>query len=251
MSFETKIEWTDSTFNPWWGCNKVSQGCKNCYAERLDKRWNPNSNHWKTKFKLMSKDHWKKPLIWNQKCNKEGIKRLVFCGSMCDWADLAAPKTEREKLWLTIEITNNLHWQLLTKRPESFKGIFPTGWGKGFKNVSLGVSVENQATKHRIDALRLHPAKVRFLSCEPLLEPLGELDLTGIDWVICGGESGPGARQMAWESVFDLFAECKTQGVPFFFKQWGDVNKKKPPKIAGKIAEIKSFPLYYEKNGLR
>jgi len=251
MGFETKIEWTDSTFNPWWGCNKVSEGCKNCYAERLDKRWDPNSNNWRNSFRFLSKEYWRKPLQWNEKCYKESKKRLIFCGSMCDWADLAAPKSEREKLWLTILVTKNLHWQLLTKRPESLNILLPKDWGEGYSNISLGVSIENQKTKHRINTLRQFNAKVKFLYCEPLLEPLGELDLTGIDWVICGGESGPGAREMSWESVFDLFAECKKQRVPFFFKQWGDVNKKNPPKIAGKIAEIKSFPLYYEKNGLR
>lgn len=241
MAEETEIAWTDSTFNPWWGCSKVGAGCDHCYAESLDKR--TGGNHWgpdKTP-RTMSGDNWRKPRRWQKQAEAGGVRRRVFCGSMCDWADKNAPGGERDRLWSLIRETPSLDWQLLTKRAPRIATCLPDDWGDGYPNVWLGVTVENR--KHglpRIDYLRDVPARVRFLSIEPLLEDLGPLNLDGIHWVIVGGESGPLARPMQPEWVASIRAQCEAQGVPFFFKQWGGRRDKGGCLISG--GEIKQWP---------
>ncbi|WP_052465120.1 DUF5131 family protein [Geoalkalibacter subterraneus] len=241
MAEETEIAWTDSTFNPWWGCSKVGAGCDHCYAESLDKR--TGGDHWgpdKTP-RTMSGDNWRKPRRWQKQAEANGERRRVFCGSMCDWADTNAPDGERDRLWNLIRETPSLDWQLLTKRASRISDCLPEDWGAGYPNVWIGVTVENR--KHglpRIERLRGVQARVRFLSVEPLLEDLGPLNLGGIHWVIVGGESGPLARPMRPEWVANIRAQCEAQGVPFFFKQWGGRRDKGGCVVFGD--EIKQWP---------
>ena len=234
MADTTEIAWTDHTFNPWWGCTRVAPGCDNCYAAALDRR--TGGNHWEDPPKILSESNWGKPHTWNRKAEKAGERRRVFCGSMCDWCDKGAPESQRDRLWEVIRSTPALDWQLLTKRAPRIKHCLPADWEGGYPNVWLGVTVEDR--KHglpRVDHLRQVPARVRFLSVEPLLEDLGDLDLTGIHWVIVGGESGPGARPMASEWAYSVRRQCEAQGVPFFFKQWGAVRGKGGKTMDGQV----------------
>jgi len=221
MSDKTIIAWTDHTFNAWWGCEKVSDGCRNCYADTLSRRyghtnlWGPNSQR-----RTFGDKHWSGPIGWNREATAEGRRHRVFCGSMMDWAEDHATAAEiRPRLWELIRETPMLDWQLLTKRPERIRECLPEDWGNGYANVWLGTSVESMKVAHRIAHLRVIPAAVRFISYEPALGPLDDADITGIDWVIYGGESGPGYRQhdIAWPR--SMRAKCEAHGVAFFFKQ--------------------------------
>jgi protein gp37 len=215
MADHTEIAWTDSTFNPWWGCTKIAPGCDHCYAAALDRR--TGGDYWGTQPKTLSESNWQKPHRWDRKAAQAGIRHRVFCGSMCDWCDKDAPEDQRDRLWGVIRSTPALDWQLLTKRAPRIKTCLPSDWATGYRNVWLGVTVENR--KHglpRIEHLREIPAHVRFLSVEPLLEDVGELDLTGIHWVIVGGESGPAARPMHPDWAGRVVAQCREQAVPVF-----------------------------------
>lgn len=241
MGDSTEIAWTDSTFNPWWGCAKLSPGCANCYAEAFDRR--TGGDHWGTGKtpRTMSASNWANPLKWQREAERTGIRRKVFCGSMCDWAATEGSATERTRLWDAIRCTPILDWQLLTKRASRIAELLPDDWGDGYANVWLGVSVEDWAHGvPRIDILRRIPARVRFLSCEPLLDDLGPMDLAGIGWVIVGGESGPKARPMDPEWVDSIQDQCSAQGVPFFFKQWGGRKGKGGCILHGN--EFKAWP---------
>lgn len=230
MAEATKIEWCDYSFNPWWGCVRVSPGCKNCYAEAWDRRWG-GPLHWgpKSPRKIAGDAYWKQPLKWNRDAQAAGMRKRVFCASMADVfedrRDLDAP---RDRLWKLIAETPWLDWQLLTKRPENIVRL--SLWTVYPENVWLGTTVEDQQrADERIPELLRVPALVRFLSCEPLLsevklgkwllDPLG----SGIDWVIVGGESGHGARPMRIEWARDLVNRCTDAGVSVFVKQFGDV----------------------------
>lgn len=231
MGFNSSIEWTTHTFNPWWGCTKVSDGCKFCYAETLAKRyghtaWGPGKPR-----RLMSDKHWLEPLKWNAEAAKQNIRYRVFCASMADVFEEAAPEGQLTRLWELIRLTPHLDWQLLTKRPQRIKQSLPEDWNSGYPNVWLGTSVEDERVVERIGHLAAIPATVRFLSLEPLIGPLYNLPLTGIDWAIVGGESGPGARPIVEEWVLDLREQCQQAAVAFFFKQWGGVNKKKTGRL--------------------
>ncbi len=241
MGDSTEIAWTDSTFNPWWGCTKIAPGCDHCYAEALDRRW--GGGHWGAgnKPRFMSDAYWKKPMQWNKKAERDGKRHKVFCGSMCDWADTNAPDGQRDRLWQVIRETPFLDWQLLTKRATNIKRFLPDDWGEGFNNVWLGVSVEDQKYGlPRIQILRDIPAQIRFLSIEPLLEDLGYVYFGGIHWVIVGGESGHHARPMETMWPYALLMQCRNQGVPFFFKQWGGKKDKGGSLITGQ--HIKEWP---------
>jgi protein gp37 len=171
---------------------------------------------------VTSESYWKQALKWQRLAAAAESRRRVFCGSMCDWADKRAPAGQRDRLWQVIRSTPDLDWQLLTKRAPNIQRYLPDDWGNGYPNVWLGVTVEDR--KHglaRLEVLKQVPAALRFLSMEPLLEDLGQLDLTGIAWVIAGGESGPAARPMDPEWVLNIQRQCQEQGVPLFFKQWG------------------------------
>jgi protein gp37 len=242
MAEITGIAWTDSTFNPWWGCLKVGPECSNCYAENLDTR--TGGNYWGvgSKPRAMSNSNWNNPVKWQKKAAAANREHKVFCGSMCDWCDKNAPEGQRDRLWEVIRNTPNLSWQLLTKRAPNIKKYLPEDWKDGYDNVWLGVSCGDR--KHglrRVDVLRDIPAKVRFLSVEPLLEDLGKINLEGIHWVIVGGESGPGCRPMKIEWVRSIKEQCEDAGVAFFYKQRGGHPNASECLIEG--IEIKEFPL--------
>lgn len=239
MAENSKIEWTHHTFNPWWGCIKVSPECDNCYADRDAIRygWSEAGKHFRiwgqgSPRRGFGRDHWEKPLLWNQKAKAAGERHRVFCASYGDvfeyWSRGEFPgvidlNTERSKLWPIIRDTQNLDWMLLTKRPNNIVNMVPAEWLKNPpSNVWHGTSIGVKKSLWRLDELRKVPAVIRFLSCEPLLEDLGELDLDGIHLVIVGGESGPGARPMHPDWARSLRDQCQTAGVPFFFKQWGE-----------------------------
>lgn len=233
MAKNTEISWCDDSFNCWIGCRKISSGCDFCYAEKVDRRF--GGNHWEGEYKRMADSNWKQPIAWNKKAEKSGKRRKVFCGSMCDWADSRGPESERERLWELIRKTPMLDWLMLTKRANNITKYLPEDWGNGYDNVWIGVTVEDRKFGlPRIDILRNIPAKIHFLSAEPLLEDLGLINLDGIDWVIAGGESGPGARIMKEEWVKYLQWHCQMQNTSFLFKQWGrndnDGADKKEPK---------------------
>lgn len=243
MADTTEISWTDSTFNPWQGCARVGQGCDHCYAEALDRRVG-GGIHWGVGAprKMQSADYWRRPLRWQKKAAETGIRRKVFCGSMCDWADKETPDGQRERLWDLIRSTPDLDWQLLTKRASNIKKYLPPDWGSGYHNVWLGVTVENRRQGlRRMEMLREIPARIRFLSLEPLLEDLGDIDLSSVHWVIVGGESGSKARSMETAWVENVRRQCLEQGVPFFFKQWGGRVGKGGCELLG--LEVKNWPV--------
>jgi protein gp37 len=262
MSANSKIEWTDHTFNPWIGCTKVSPGCVNCYAETRDKRhliepidhWGKGAPRLRT-----SGSNWKQPLKWNREAeldyddaSRDGCAHLhhrprVFCASLADIFDDEVPIEWLADFLALVHKCQNLDFQILTKRPENFEARIAAArptisfWrhGNAPDNVWLGVSVEDQKrADERIPLLLQIPAKVRFLSCEPLL---GSVDIAKwlvpdecgcggydpafkncIDWVIVGGESGPNARPMHPDWARSLRDQCGEVGVRFFFKQWGE-----------------------------
>lgn len=226
MGQGTKIEWAHHSFNPWWGCQKVSPACANCYAEGVADRFHPDLKLWgpDSTRKLASETSWREPLKWNNFAKSRGVRARVFCGSMCDVMDGRSELTaSRLRLYDLIEQTESLDWLLLTKRPDNFGLLLPESWlSNPRRNVWLGTTAENQEWwDKRIPALRKTPAACRFVSVEPMLGPvLGEVD--GIDWVICGGESGRGARPMHPDWARSLRDQCQAAGVPFLFKQWGE-----------------------------
>lgn len=262
VSARSKIEWCDHTFNPWWGCAKVSPGCNHCYAEGVSARWGHDVWGVNADRRFFGDKHWAEPLKWNRQAEASGVHARVFSGSMCDVfedrEDLFQP---RARLFDLIEATPWLDWLLLTKRPQNVSNLAAWG-GPGLRdwpaNVWLGTSVEDQRrADERIPRLLEVPARVRFLSAEPLLGPVDlstyfavewmdslgapgtdenggyghEMFATlsgrvgpagGLHWVIVGGESGPGARPMHPQWARDIRDQCAAADVPFFFKQWGD-----------------------------
>ena len=219
MAKNSSIEWTESTWNPITGCTKVSPGCKFCYAERMAKRLKAmGSANYENGFKLTLHEHvLELPLTWKK-------PQTIFVNSMSDLFHKNVPLEFIRKMF---DVMNKAYWhkfQILTKRSERLFELDPMlTWTD---NIWMGVSVENQNYTYRIDHLRYTHTKVKFLSIEPLIGPIEKLDLTNINWVIVGGESGPGARQMKEEWVIRIRDECKKAKAPFFFKQWGGVNKK-------------------------
>lgn len=222
MGKASKIEWTHHTFNPWWGCTKVSAACKYCYAETFSKRVGHQVWGKKAQRRFFSNAHWDEPIKWNALAEQRNERHRVFCASM---ADVFEPRKEldisRQRLWQLIEKTPSLDWLLLTKRPGSIGDMVP--WQKIWPdNVWLGTTVESDKWLCRVERLIRYPAKIRFLSCEPLLTAV---DLTAyinqIDWVIAGGESGQRARQTQPQWVRALRDQCQDANVAFHFKQWG------------------------------
>jgi len=221
MSDATIIAWTTHTFNIAWGCTKISPGCKNCYADTLSQRygassvWGPGQPR-----RTFGDKHWASPLKWNRDAQKAGERARVFSSSMCDlFEDHPDITSERAKLWPLIRQTPWLDWQLLTKRSERIADNLPADWGDGYQNVWLGVSIENNDYVDRADDLRRIPAAVRFVSYEPALGPVDQLELAGLDWIIVGGESGPRFRPMDLQWARDLRTRCDAAGVAFFWKQ--------------------------------
>lgn len=227
----TEISWTHHTFNPWWGCTEVSPGCVNCYAAVWSCRWGKHLWGKGVPRERKSDEVWEKPHKWNREAVKTGIRYRVFCASMSDIFDAEVPPAWRDDVWNLIRECPGLDWQLLTKRPQNILGMLPPDWGDGWPHVWLGATVEDQPrAKERIPLLRAVPAKLRFLSCEPLLGVVA-LNLEGIHWVICGGESGPGYRPMKPIWAQWVRDQCLDQGVPFHFKQWGTDNKVKAGRL--------------------
>jgi protein gp37 len=225
MGKNSRIEWTHHTFNPWWGCTKVSDACKHCYAEAWSKRVGQKVWGVKAKRRFFRENHWSEPLKWNAQAQDEGMRFRVFCASMADvFEDRRDLDTWRDKLWNLIARTPQLDWLLLTKRPEVVDRLVP--WKHDWPhNVWLGTTVEDQETaESRLSYLAELPAVIRFISAEPLLGPLDIRSWLGstIDWVIAGGESGPKARAPDPSWFRALLMQCKAAEVPFHFKQWGD-----------------------------
>ncbi|WP_211325675.1 phage Gp37/Gp68 family protein [Roseimicrobium gellanilyticum] len=227
---DTKIEWAHHTFNPWWGCRKVSPACLHCYAETFAKRVGQPVWGSRAPRRFFGDAHWNEPLKWNEEAKANGVRRRVFCASM---ADVFENRTDlnpwRERLWALIEATPWLDWLLLTKRPENIESMVPWKNGSWPPNVWLGTTVESQEyAEQRLPHLLKHAAAVRFLSCEPLLGPVDlsawfqKPELYPIDWVIVGGESGHHSRPMYPQWAQDLLHQCVAAKVPFHFKQWGD-----------------------------
>jgi protein gp37 len=218
MANQSSIEWTEATWNPITGCSKVSAGCKNCYAERLALRLQGMGNpRYRNGFKLtLHEDLVELPKHWRD-------PRLIFVNSMSDLFHEQVPLEFTRRLFATMRSCPQHTFQILTKRSPRLRRLASQlDWPS---NVWMGVSVEDARVLSRVDDLRRVPAAIRFLSCEPLIGSLAGIDLTGIDWVIVGGESGWGARPMKIEWIREIFRACRKQKIPFFFKQWGGVRK--------------------------
>lgn len=229
MAKDSKIEWTHHTFNPWWGCRKVSPACLHCYAETWAKRLALDLWGSDTPRRYFKDEYWRQPLKWNREAERARSRRRVFCASMADVFEGRSELDEwRDRLWLLIEQTPWLDWLLLTKRIHNVSWMVPwtTRWPE---NVWLGTTVENQRwADRRLPILLELGARVRFVSAEPLLRPISISDLLGtrahrgkLHWLIAGGESGHGARPTHPQWVRSLRDECQTFGVAFHFKQWG------------------------------
>lgn len=220
MGIGTQIEWTEATWNPVTGCDKVSPGCKHCYAERLSFRLRAMGlSNYANGFDLTLQEHMLElPLHWRK-------PRTIFVNSMSDLFHNDVPVSYIKKVF---KVMREAHWhcfQVLTKRSERLASLSSSlEWSP---NIWMGVSVESQKYAYRINHLRETGAPVKFLSLEPLLGSLPNLNLKGVDWVIVGGESGPGARPMKKKWVIDIRKQCRRKKTAFFFKQWGGVNKKK------------------------
>lgn len=238
MGDKSAIQWTDATWNPSTGCSKISPGCKNCYAERLAHRLKMMGNPKYTKgFRFtLHEDALDIPLKWNR-------PRKIFVNSMSDLFHESMPEDFLEKCF---EVMTKADWhvyQVLTKRPDRMLE-FTKKYGKIPDHIWLGTSVELDLYKYRIDILKNVPAKIKFVSFEPLLGPLGELNLAGISWAIVGGESGPGFRKIESEWIREIRKQCKKQNVAFFFKQWGGIR----PKSGGRILDGKEWNEYPKMN---
>lgn len=220
---ETKIEWTESTWNPTTGCSKISAGCANCYAEKMSKRLKSMGiPKYEKGFELsLHEDCLSEPYNWKK-------PKVVFVNSMSDLFHEDISFDFIEKIFKVMNDNSQHIFQVLTKRAELLLKYSPKlNWTS---NIWMGVTVENSQVKSRIDLLRQTKAAIKFLSCEPLISDLGILDLNKINWVIVGGESGPKSRPIQEDWVVDIYNQCRESDIPFFFKQWGGVNKKKNGK---------------------
>jgi protein gp37 len=231
MAENSKIEWTHHTFNPWWGCIRVSPACKHCYAESWARRVGMDLWGAKSPRRFFSEAHWKEPLKWNREALAAGERRRVFCASMADVFEKRRElDAHRDRLWPLIEATPALDWLLLTKRPENVRDMVPWNAGTWPRNVWMGTTAENQhwASKRLPELIELG-ALVKFVSAEPLLGPMdlrewliaADENAAGVNWVIAGGESGPKARPMSPVWAEALRDQCLATGTAFHFKQWG------------------------------
>lgn len=225
----SKIEWTETTWNPTTGCTKISSGCTNCYAERMAIRLKAMGTlKYANGFEVtLHEDCFSEPYSWKK-------PKVVFVNSMSDLFHEDIPFSFIEKVFKVMNENPQHIFQVLTKRAELLLEYSPKlNWTS---NIWMGVTVEDIKATRRIDYLRKTNAAIKFLSCEPLISDLGQLDLQKINWVIVGGESGPKSRPIKEDWVLDIFNQCKSADIPFFFKQWGGVNKKKTGKeLQGEI----------------
>ena len=230
MAVTSGIEWTEATWNPWHGCKKISPGCAHCYMYRDKRRYGQDPSR-----VVRSSTTFDAPLRWSE-------PKIVFT---CSWSDFFIEDADawRDTAWDIIRATPHHTYQILTKRPERIALSLPNGWP--FRNVWLGVSVENPRYYWRIRTLQSVTSYVRFLSLEPLLAPMPDLPLKGISWVIVGGESGPGCRPMSSDWAKGIRDQCRDFGIPFFFKQWGGVHKKTHGRLLeGKVWNELPTPAY-------
>jgi protein gp37 len=234
MADGSAIEWTDATWNPVTGCTKISRGCDNCYAERFSERFRGVPDHpFSSGFDLtLRPERIEQPLSWRR-------PRMIFVNSMSDLFQKEVPRRLIDDVFGTMERADWHVFQVLTKRSSLMRNYLRAryGIGRGPRHIWCGVSIEDAQAKSRLAHLQDAPSSMRFLSLEPLLGPLGHLNLTGIDWVIVGGESGPGARQMQVEWVRGIRDQCLRQGVAFFFKQWGGTR----PKTGGRTLDNREW----------
>lgn len=238
----TGISWTDHTFNPWWGCTRVSPGCVNCYAETFDKRvggdhWGPGKPR-----RTFSDKHWAEPLKWDAKAKLEGIRRKVFCASMADIFDAEAPEGQRERLWELIRKTDNLIWQLLTKRVEGYEDLpgdlmcCPDVW-KGF------TAEDQQRYDERWPLMKRWPG-VTWLSYEPAIGPLTTFKVWHKpSWIVVGGESGNQRRPFEESWARNILMECRSHGIPFFMKQFGARTPAEGKALIPDSLNIQEFPI--------
>jgi protein gp37 len=234
MADATSIEWTDATWNPVTGCTKISRGCDNCYAERFSERFRGTPDHpFENGFDVtLRPGRLDQPIHWRR-------SRMIFVNSMSDLFHKEVPKEFISRVFDTMEQANWHTFQVLTKRSSLMRDFLRKRYGdkRGPAHMWFGVSVEDRTKRSRIRHLQDTPAGIRFLSIEPLIGPVGELDLTGIDWVIVGGESGPRSRPMERDWVRDIRNQCRAVGVAFFFKQWGGLR----PKSGGRRLDGKEW----------
>ncbi len=244
MAEKSGIEWTDSSWNPVTGCTKVSAGCAFCYAERLAKRlqkMDPNGKY-RNAFKLtLHPKDLELPLKWKE-------PRTIFVNSMSDLFHEEVPYSFIREVFNTMEKANWHIFQILTKRPHRMSYFTNTLYNKVLPNVWLGTSIENDKVLHRLQELKKVNAKIRFISFEPLLGPVGKVDLRGIHWAIVGGESGKYHREIKREWIVEIRKQCRKYNVPFFFKQWGGLTS----KSGGRTLDGRTYDeypeVYYEMN---
>ena len=243
MAARTSIAWTNKTFNPWWGCVKVSPACDHCYAEAQATRYGHHVWGAGTPRRYFSDKHWAEPLKWHREAMVSRERVLVFCASMADVFDNEVDQSHRDRLWQLIRETPCLTWQIVTKRIGNAPKMLPADWHNGYPNVWLCSTVVTQTEADRdIPKLAVVPARIHGLSIEPQLE-LIDLTRFGLDsswWVICGGESGPRARPFLLDWARSLCDQCAGMGVPFFFKQTGRLPDGVP--IKGKGEDPSQWP---------
>ena len=244
----SSIGWTDHTFNPWWGCEKVSPACDRCYAETASRRYGHHVWGKDSPRRVFKEKHWTDPLKWDREAEKAGKPALVFCASMADVFEARADLHPwRVKLWDLIEQTPNLRWLLLTKRPEQVIHMLPGSWIREPRlNVWLGITAENQ---RRLDERMAHlakvPAAIKWMSYEPAL---GAIDIREwnlhIDWIIGGGESGYGARMIDLRWFRDLLEQCRSYKIDYFMKQLGGhPDKRKLLEDFPEDLRVQEFPV--------
>jgi protein gp37 len=242
MSTSTEIEWTDATWNPVTGCAKITRGCDFCYAERFSERFRGVSHHpFEHGFDLVLRpERITQPLQWRK-------PKRIFVNSMSDLFHKDVPWSFVDRVFETMEVANWHTFQVLTKRSSLMTRYLRNRYGVDAlapPHIWLGVSVEDEKNVVRIKHLRAAKATVRFVSFEPLLGPVGKIDLTGIHWAIVGGESGPKARPMAEQWAIEIRDQCRTAKVAFFFKQWGGVR----PKSGGRLLRRREWNQYPQVN---
>lgn len=233
MAEATIIAWTERTWNPWRGCTKISPGCAHCYMFTAQERYGRDPSV------VVRTKTWGDPLRWERDAAAAGRIERVFTCSWSDWFHEDADAW-RDDAWALVKRCPHLHFQILTKRSERIAAHLPADWGTGYDNVWLGVSIENDRHTFRADHLRQVPAIVRFISAEPLLGPLPSLDLTGIHWLIVGGESGADYRPMQTDWARDLRARAKANGTAYFFKQSAAPRTEMGIQLDGQI--VREYP---------
>jgi protein gp37 len=242
MGETTGISWTDATFNPWWGCTRVSPGCENCYAETFDKRvggdhWGPGKPR-----RVMSEHYWNEPRRWERKARQSGKRLRVFCASMADIFDVEGPADQRHRLWDVIRETPHLTWQLLTKRAEGYKELLPTDLMSD-PRIWKGITAENQSYFDKRYREIADLPGIRWISYEPALGPLFDFGNRPFpDWIVFGGESGNHYRPVGQKWAEDCQQICAHLGIKFFMKQWSARTPAEGKLLIPEFLRIQEFP---------